>query len=45
MLYHCIVCIALLMDLFVLFVAWLTVFAKCLVTQLAICLGVVVECY
>ena len=34
-------CIALLMYLFVLFVACLTVFVKCLVKQLAMCLGVV----
>ena len=38
----CIVCVALLMDLFVLCVACLTVFVNCLVKQFAICLGVVV---
>ena len=42
MLYHCIVCVTLLMDLFVLCVACLTVFVNCFVKQLAICLGVVV---
>ena len=41
MLYPCIVCCALLMDLFVLCVACLTVFVNCLVKQFAICLGVV----
>ena len=41
MLYPCILCVALLMDLFVLCVACLTVFVNCLVKQLAICLGVV----
>ena len=41
MLYPCIVCVALLMDLFVLCVACLTVFVNCLVNQCAICLGVV----
>ena len=40
MLYRCMFCIALLMDLFVLYVACLTVFVKCLVKQFAICLGV-----
>ena len=34
-------CVALLMYLFVLFVACLTVFVNCLVKQLAMCLGVV----
>ena len=38
----CIECVALLMDLFVLCVACLTVFFNCLVKQFAICLGVVV---
>ena len=38
-------CVALLMDLFVLFVACLTVFVNCLVKQFAMCLGVVAECY
>ena len=42
MLYPCILCVALLMDLFVLCVACLTVFVSCLVKQFAICLGVVV---
>ena len=42
MLYSCILCVALLMDLFVLCVACLTVFVNCLVKQFAICLGVVV---
>ena len=41
MLYPCIVCVALLMDLFVLCVACLTVFVNCLVKQFAICLSVV----
>ena len=39
MLYPCIFCVALLMDLFVLCV---TVFVNCLVKQFAICLSVVV---
>ena len=39
-LYPCMFCVALLMDLFVLCVAYLTVFVKCLVKQLAICSGV-----
>ena len=43
MLYRCILCVALLMDQFVLCVACLTVFVNYLVKQLAICLGVV--CY
>ena len=42
MLYPCILCVARLMDLFVLCVACLTVFMNCLVKQLAMCLGVVV---
>ena len=42
MLYPCILCGALLMYLFILCVACLTVFGKCLVKQIAICLGVVV---
>ena len=41
-LYPCILCGALLMDLFDLCVACLTVFVNCLVKQLAICLGVVI---
>ena len=41
MLYPCILCVALLMDLFALYVACLTVFVNCLVKQFAICLGVV----
>ena len=40
MLYPCMVCVALLMDPFVLCVACLTVFVNCLVKQFAICLGV-----
>ena len=39
MLYPCIFCVALLMCLFVLCVACLTVFVNCLVKQFAICLG------
>ena len=42
MLYPCILCLALLMDLFVLWVACFTVFVNCLVKQFSICLGVVV---
>ena len=38
-------CVTLLMYLFVLFVAFLTVFVNCLVKQFAMCLGVVAECY
>ena len=41
MLYHGILCVALLVDLFVLCVACLTVFVNCLVKQFAICLGVI----
>ena len=41
MLYPCILCVALLMDMFVLCVASLTVFVNCLVKQFTICLGVV----
>ena len=41
MLYPCVLCVALLMDLVVLYVACLTVFVNCLVKQFAICLGVV----
>ena len=41
MLYPCIFCVALLMYLFVLFVACLTVFMNCLVKQFAMCFGVV----
>ena len=41
MLYACILCVALFMDLFVLCVACLIVFANCLVKQVAMCLGVV----
>ena len=41
MLYPCILCVALLVYLFVLCVACLTVFVNCLVKQFAICLGVV----
>ena len=42
MLYPCILCVSLLVDLFVLCVACLIVFVNCLVKQFAICLGVVV---
>ena len=42
MLYPCILCVALLMDLFVLCVACLTVYVNCLVKQFAICLSAVV---
>ena len=42
MLYPCMFCVALSMDLFVLCVACLTVFVNCLLKQLAISLGV---CY
>ena len=38
MLYPCILCVALLMDLFALCVACLTVFVNCLMKQFAICL-------
>ena len=41
MLYHCMLCVALLMCLFVLCVACLTVFVNCLVKQFALYLGVV----
>ena len=41
MLYPCMLCIALLICLFVLCVARLTVFVNCLVKQFAMCLGVV----
>ena len=41
MLYPCILCVALLMNLFVLFVAYLTMFVNSLVKQFAMCLGVV----
>ena len=41
MLYPCTLCIALLVYLFVLCVACLTVFMNCLVKQFAMCLGVV----
>ena len=42
MLYPCMLCVALLMDLFVLCVTCLNVFVNWLVKQFAICLGVVV---
>ena len=42
MLYPCMFCVALSMDLFVLCIAYLTVFVNCLVKQFEICLGVVV---
>ena len=41
LLYPCILCVALLVYLFVLCVAWLTVFVNCFVKQFAMCLGVV----
>ena len=41
MLYPCMLCVALLMCLFVLCVACLTVFVNSLVKQFAMCLGVV----
>ena len=41
MLYPCMLCVALLMCLFVLCVACLTVFVNCWVKQFAMCLGVV----
>ena len=41
MLYPCILCVSLLMDLFLMCVACLTVFVNCLVKQFAMCLGVV----
>ena len=41
MLYPCILCVALLRDLFVLCVPCLTVFVNCLVKQFAMCLDVV----
>ena len=41
MLYPCILCVALLMDLFVLPVACLTMFVNCFVKQFAMCVGVV----
>ena len=45
MLYPCMFCVALSMDLFVLCVACLTVFVNCLMKQFAICLGMfVIEC-
>ena len=40
MLYPCILCVALSIDLFGLCVSGLTVFVNCLVKQLAICMGV-----
>ena len=42
MLYYCILCVVLFMDLAVLCVACLTVYVNCLVKQLAICLSLVV---
>ena len=42
MLYPCMFCVALSMDLFVLCVACLTAFVNCLVKQFSICLGVCV---
>ena len=43
-LYPCISSVTLLMDLFVLCAACLTVFVNCLVKQFALCLGVVLFC-
>ena len=43
MLYPCILSVALLMDLFVLCVAYLTGFVNCLVKQFAICLGAMLD--
>ena len=40
MLYPCMFCVALFIDLFILCVECLTVFVNCLVKQFAICLGV-----
>ena len=40
MLYLCNLCVALLMDLFVVCVVYLTVFVNCLVKQFPICLGI-----
>ena len=45
MLYPYMLCVALLMCLFALCVACLTVFVNCLVTQFAMCCYFVVECY
>ena len=47
MLYPCMLCVALLMCLFVLCVACLTVFVNCLVKQFAMCCNCyfAVECY
>ena len=42
MLYPCMLCVALSMDLFVLCVACFTLFVNCLVKQFAICSGVFV---
>ena len=41
MLYPCMLCVALIMCQFVLYVACLTVFVNCLVKQFAMCLGIV----
>ena len=41
MLYPCISCVSLLMDLFVWCITCLTMFVNCLMKQFAICLGVV----
>ena len=41
MLYRCMLCVSLLMCLFVLCVACVTVFVNCLVKQFEMCLGVV----
>ena len=41
MLYPCMICVALSIDLFVLCFACLTVFVNCLVNQFPMCVGVV----
>ena len=41
MLYPCMLCVSVLMCLFVLCVAGLTMFVNCLLKQIAMCLGVV----
>ena len=41
-LYHCMFCVGVSMDLFVLYIACLTVFANCLLKQFALSLGMVV---
>ena len=41
MLYPCILCVALLLDMFISYVACFTVFVNCLVNQFAICVVVI----